>query len=722
MIDVRTQIQDRLNKHMIHPGGMFVFQCSRECHWMFYFEDCGIPNDRRQCPLCKKDIGASGYNQLIQRNPPQIQMNLQDGFREIEQYMKNYNSVLRLGYHNVTSTIELTPDEKPDHLNRIVSFRFLHMWAHAQLLVLHELKYLSDDDLLQRLKVPNILHFCQHFDRDCEFMEGVSIEPEQYHIWLFKLINHMLNKNIDIIGILNTNENVIKVEQLIEQQIIFPHVDSIINEVGIYRAAYIDFVQKFDAEISLSNYIDELRQNDERYPLLSYFNANRILTTNPLEEFRVKMQTLPFGDKMCPLTTFLLKRLDEYSNIRYLYPIMEFSKYLIHKYNHRIQRNNAATMTIEDTLQKEDFDNQNMRVLCDQFIDAWYKINLSSFRFGCQAPKFIRPYPREEFANKTSLACVLLNKSKDDSSFLLIACIHTLAELQNEIVTYFRKVVINETTPNTRVFLNAIRPEHLLQLGESELINKLVKDSFVINYEYGQGRDLIYDYEEIETEMRNLVSSLCLFDADNIPMFNYQFELYNENISLITNIRRRIPQTLLSLVDRAKFKSLLVRMDHYNIVHCLGFLDNVFTYLCNIDDDLSEMNIENFVEEHMNTSACLNEDIFRRPPFSTILLIHIISLYELIEEVAFDIVLRKNVKAELREAELDDQALKSPIVWIGVLKRLMIRVLNAYIDLKMPLQLYIERIDLWSGDISEIDLQKFEVDEDIFTRAYILYS
>ncbi|CAF4255063.1 unnamed protein product, partial [Rotaria sordida] len=120
----------------------------------------------------------------------------------------------------------------------------------------------------------------------------------------------------------------------------------------------------------------------------------------------------------------------------------------------------------------------------------------------------------------------------------------------------------------------------------------------------------------------------------------------------------------------------------------------------------------------MNTSACLNEDIFRRPPFSTILLIHIISLYELIEEVAFDIVLRKHVKAELREAVLDDQdnippTLKSPIVWIGVLKRLMIRVLNAYIDLKMPLQLYIERIDLWSGDISETDLQKFEVDDDI---------
>jgi hypothetical protein len=506
------------------------------------------------------------------------------------------------------------------------------------------------------------------------------------------------------------------------------------NEIGNYRRAYVDLVQKFDTEISLSNYIDELRQNNERYPLLSYFNVNRILTANPLDEFRLKMRSLPFGDKMYPLSTFLLKRLDEYANIQYLYPIMEFSKYLIDKYNHRIQRNNAAVMTIADVLRKGDLDSQNMSVLFDQFADAWYKINIKTVRHGCQTRELLRSHPREEFASKTSLACVLLNKSKDDSSLLLTACIHTLAEMQNDIVAYFRKVVVNETVLNTRVFLNAIRPEHMLQLDESEINNKLVRDGFVINYEYGQGRDLIFDYEEIEMEMRKLVSSLCLFDTDNIPMLNYQFELYNENNSLITNIRRRIHQTPLSNIDRAKFESLLSRMNRDEMIQCLGSLDHIFTYLCNIDDDdVSANSIQTFVEQHMNTNACLNEHIFRRPPFSTVPLIHIISLYELIEEVAFDIVLRNHIKTELREAMLNDKEknkfivqtfgkenistpLKSPVIWIRVLKRLLIRVLNANIDLEMPLQMYIERIDLWSGDISGFDLQTFELDEDILLK------
>ncbi|CAF4410774.1 unnamed protein product [Didymodactylos carnosus] len=203
--------------------------------------------------------------------------------------------------------------------------------------------------------------------------------------------------------------------------------------------------------------------------------------------------------------------------------------------------------------------------------------------------------------------------------------------------------------------------------------------------------------------MRNLVSSLCLFDTDNLPMLNYQFELYNENNSLITNIRRRINQTSLSVVDQAQFKSLLVRMNHDEIVHCLGLLDHVFTYLCNIHDDVSGSSTQAFVEQHMNTNTCVNEHFFRRPPFSTVPLIHITALCELVEVVAFDIVLCQHVKTGLREAVLDDRGktkfvaqtfgevnispiLKSAIIWIRVLKRLLIRVLNAYVDLKIPLQ------------------------------------
>ncbi|CAF3966306.1 unnamed protein product [Rotaria sp. Silwood1] len=51
-----------------------------------------------------------------------------------------------------------------------------------------------------------------------------------------------------------------------------------------------------------------------------------------------------------------------------------------------------------------------------------------------------------------------------------------------------------------------------------------------------------------------------------------------------------------------------------------------------------------------------------------------------------------------------------------MLKRLMIRVLNANVSLDVPLQLYLERTDLWSDRVNDIDLETFQVDDDILLQ------
>src|SRR5262249_15931750 len=100
MMDVRTQVQDRLNRGVINAGGKLIFQWSKECPWMFIFQDCGIPNDRNQCTLCKKPIRAQRYNVLIERDPPQIKMPIAEGLQRINQHIDRYNQIVRLGYHN----------------------------------------------------------------------------------------------------------------------------------------------------------------------------------------------------------------------------------------------------------------------------------------------------------------------------------------------------------------------------------------------------------------------------------------------------------------------------------------------------------------------------------------------------------------------------------------------------------------------------------------------
>ncbi|CAM4829130.1 unnamed protein product [Rotaria magnacalcarata] len=746
MIDVRTQIQDRLNRGVIHAGGKYIFQCSRDCPWVFYFQDCGVPNDRNTCSLCKKPIGAERYNVLIQRNPPQIQMSTDEGFRVINQYVDRYNITARLGYHNINTHEASNTGEKPDHLNRPVSFRFIHFLTHSLLLFLHDRNYLTDDDMKQRFKLSKTTHFRDHFEKDYALLLQSSTDSKQCYIWLYKLVEHLVNDELVKRGVMNTNERVLQIEQLIEQKIIFAHIDSVTTEIAEYKKAYAEFIQERDSKPSIESFIDELFEDEQQYPLLGFFNVTTFHTTNPLDAFILKMQTLPYAEKSYPITTFLFKRFADYVNIQHLYAIIVFTNYLIEKLNYRIKRIDAAERKIIHYLTTGN-DQHIMKQYYDAYLHAWYSLKLKEVRYGCQTPKFERTVAKEHFAESTSIATLLLNTSKDESSLLLAASIKTLADLQNEIVNYFHNNinnVINTETKRKSVPLQSIQLENILRLGRIELSEKLVDDSLVINYQYGKGRDIIYDYEEIEMTLRNMISSLVLINTEKLHFLNYQFELYGENTSLINDVRARIKQQQMRNDERIKLQRLLLAMSNDDILNYLGSVDYVFTYLRNsAPENVSETTtIQTFVENHIHSYACLNDSILRRPPFSTIQLQYIIDLYETIEENAFDKVLRDYVKKELIEETFTDkerecvlrefsrmtfeketiaETLKSVDSWISMLKRLMIRVLNANISLDVPLQLYLERTDLWSDRVSDLDLETFQVDDDILLQhTYVI--
>ncbi|CAF5157686.1 unnamed protein product, partial [Rotaria magnacalcarata] len=160
----------------------------------------------------------------------------------------------------------------------------------------------------------------------------------------------------------------------------------------------------------------------------------------------------------------------------------------------------------------------------------------------------------------------------------------------------------------------------------------------MINYEYGKSRDIIYDYDEIELVLRNKISNLPMIDTEKLQYLNYQFELYGENSSLITDVRTRLKQEPLEPTERKKLIGLIQGMDNDDIVNFLGSLDYVFTYLRDIDIDLNiEMpTIQTFVEKNIRWQSCLSDYVRRKAPFSTIYLKYIIDLYELLEEYVFD--------------------------------------------------------------------------------------
>jgi len=742
MIDVRTTVKERLDRGQIHEPGKHVFRCSEDCFWMYFFINCGVAVDHSQCPLCKKDIGAAQYGVLIERNPPQIQMTIDEGFRFINNYIEQYNKTPRYGYHNLIPSIQSNQYEKSDHLNRSISYRFMHMITHVTLLFLDELSLLPDFGL------ENPLHFKEHFEQDYSLLRQQTTDNEECYIWLYKLINHMLNKDFILQGFMNANERVIRLETLIEEKLIFNHIDSIANEINQYKIAYAEYIRQQNAEATFTDFVDEIFQDEKKYPFLNFFNVTNIYTSNPINEFRNRLQTIPYGDKIYPITTFLMKRLTDYTNIRYLYPIVTFTNYLIEKLNHRIKRNDASETPISYYL-THGSDCETISQLYKDFIHAWYKLNLNEVRYGCQTVKFELTSLEEDFAANTKIAMVLLNTTKDDSSVLLAGCLRTIGELQNEIVHFFHNRIVNDGENNryqeNAIPIQSIRPEHILHLDANVISKKLITDGFTINYQYGKSKDIIYDYEEIELTLRNMIGCLPLIDTEKFRFLNYQFELYSENTSLINDVRTRIKQEFLKENDRLKLKNLINGMQNDDMLHYFGSLDYVFTYLRNMDDETTNesITIQTFVEKYIRSSACLNDNVLQRPPFATIHLRYIIDLYELIEEIVFDQVLRHYIKQNLTEESFSiDQrkalvkkfsdmtfkketisiALQNIHAWIGILKRLMVRVLsNVNVSLDVPMQIYLERTDLWTGNITETDIQTFEVNDEILLQhTYVI--
>ncbi|CAF2141662.1 unnamed protein product [Rotaria magnacalcarata] len=716
MMYVRTRVQERLDQGAYFVDyGKFIFQCSEECPWMFFFEECGDPVGKSVCSLCQKAIGAEKYNVLIARDPPQLRIPIPEAFKKIDAYIKEENEAARLGYHTVKNTNESCLGDKPNHLDRPVSFRFIHFLTHGLLHFLHDRNYLTDDDLKKHLKLPTATHFQDHFEKDYDLLCQSSIDHSSCYIWLYKLLNHLVGDQFIEKGQLNANENVIRIENLIEKNLIFKHIDSIENEIAEYKQTYATFIQK---QQSLESFIDEIFEDDQRYPLLNFFNVTTFHTSNPLDEFILKIQNLPYADKTYPVTTYLLKRLDDCMNIQYLYSIVVFINYLIEKFNHRIKRTDAISIRIMYYL-TQDADRDITRKLFDDFLDAWYALTLEEVRYGCQTFKFKRNLPKEKYAENTSIAMLLLTSSRDET-MLLPACLKTIADLQNEIFNYFQNTI--ETTTRTkrkRVRLQSIRSEHVLSLDRNFLSRKLINDSLVLNYQYGKSKDIIYDYEEIEITLRNMISKLVLIDTDKLNLLTYQFELYGNEAFLINEVRARIEQEPLTNDDRTRLRRLIKTMNPDDILHYLGSLDNIFTYIRTIVAERlrQDMTVQRFIEQFIRSKSRLNDSILCWTDFSAIQLRYIIDFYEMFEEIAFDQVLRAYIKKEFAEEAYIPRDRQR------IIEAFCLRIWNANISLDVPLQIYLERTDLWNNGVNYDDLATFEVEDDILLQhTYVILT
>ena len=71
-----------------------------------------------------------------------------------------------------------------------------------------------------------------------------------------------------------------------------------------------------------------------------------------------------------------------------------------------------------------------------------------------------------------------------------------------------------------------------------------------------------------------------------MQFFNYQFELYNENISLICEIRTRLEQSVFNEQERCGIKEYVDKLHNNSVLQLFGLLENILSHLRTINNKI----------------------------------------------------------------------------------------------------------------------------------------
>ncbi|CAF1107612.1 unnamed protein product [Didymodactylos carnosus] len=208
-----------------------------------------MADDRSNCQLCGLDICATALNQLIKRDPPQIQLSINNAFEQIDQYFLEYEKKTEFGYHNKTQAEYSPMDETPNHLKSI-RCRLLNMFIQSTIYLLYDLKYLSKSDMSELITSNDSGNFIKaHFENDYKLLGTIISNHDDFHIWIAKILEHLIEIQDEnkINGMLTTNENVRHFETYFTRNIVFPNLKSLSDDINQYRIIVRFYLKIFSA-------------------------------------------------------------------------------------------------------------------------------------------------------------------------------------------------------------------------------------------------------------------------------------------------------------------------------------------------------------------------------------------------------------------------------------------------------------------------------------------
>ncbi len=109
-----------------------------------------------------------------------------------------------------------------------------------------------------------------------------------------------------------------------------------------------------------------------------YLHLYRLTKDYSFEDMQASFKTTEQNDKNFPLLKICLENYDQMIKLRQLYPVIEFTNYMVNRYSHLTTRNNARQLILSDAIKEAKEDGEMIHRLFGKFRNAWSKIGFEA--------------------------------------------------------------------------------------------------------------------------------------------------------------------------------------------------------------------------------------------------------------------------------------------------------------------------------------------------------
>ncbi|KAK3585578.1 hypothetical protein CHS0354_036765 [Potamilus streckersoni] len=306
-------------------------------------------------------------------------------------------------------------------------------------------------------------------------------------------------------------------------------------------------------------------------------------------EFEVQMMAKKKYQGQHKVLQLFLKEEHHLRAIRYLPSILKLQRILFQKYQRKLDRAEASTITVE-TLRKESEEDELPRLL-DEYAEAWDLVRENLVHV-------LKEYRRRRIDDSTPVSQLLPTAS--DAGHCAYSVLEFLFRTQNEFMDNYYREVKKRVAEIPHVKVRDITPAHLISYHPEQDILPLVLANCNYSFEVGKGTTIEYNFTNLERQiMDRFLFGKSWIDIE-IHLMVYRAEYTNATV--FRKLQEKIPQEPLSTGLKRKISEEFRSLP--DLCQALDNLDIAISFLKSIGGN-PENNLDTFMVETLKMEQSL---------------------------------------------------------------------------------------------------------------------